>query len=365
MVRPRRRRAAAAAAAAVTSKLESHQHHDDDDDDDDEEDDYEFVPGQEENEDEEVAQDGEQNNKKGILEGHLYFDTKTKILHYQGGCFHLQSDAQNDDTKFWNPLLDDPPPASQTAATTTTDILGGKMVGTLSPDGTAENASKERIFDVVWTIEYASAVKQAAAKKASDDDEGDGKPSAKPAAGKESASNVLYQMKATEIDATANVLLELQGGFHPSQEMKKLNSNGISTVTLHTQLTVKLNESAVSSSVPVAAAAAAAAPAKNDVYSGYSDDDDDDDDDYQGDDGAEEEDADEGMGYDELIALHEEAGLNVEDVKRRYQSNNKNNDTGGDDDDEEEEGDGKRSAKKFKSAPQNDGDGDSDDDVGF
>jgi hypothetical protein len=364
MVFPRKRRAQAKSAYDDNDdEEESHDvaYEDEDEDDDDEDD---FVPEDDEDE-EDSGGDGDE-SAKGVLEGHLYFDEEEEVLHYQGDSFHLSTHVNGNDAKegeeskspsVWNPLRD-PPPSSNTATY--------RMQGTIQPPGFSNEGDDDkatskfplRLFDVTWTITHDGEPLPGHHNEAScpsketcisqdadigDGEEEDGKQKASP-----KRPALFYRIVGREmVNATENVLIQFQGGFYPLPAGKsdgKAISKTTNSVPLNCQFQYALSET--NSTVAAAAAAAPVVAVASSAAASAPDDDDDDDE------------ADEGMGYDELIALHEDAGMDVEALKRRYQhTKNSSNDDADNDDD------GKPTPKKFKGAPKSDDD--DDDDVGF
>lgn len=309
------------------------------DDDDDDEEEGDFVPGQDDDDDldgfepEDDDDDDEDDNVAGILEGTLHYDEDKDVLHYQGDTFHLSAEmgcgkkkSADDNQLIWNPLRDPPLSGNNKEATYQ---MKGTMSGTSGSKEDKDDEEKdtkpaERIFNVTWTIRSEGAPVMGKSIGEDDDDEEDGKQKASP-----KRPALFYNLVGKEVvKKTDNVLIQFEGGFYPP------SSKTANKVPLNCQIQYVIPEtraSVAAAAVPIVAVATAAAASAND------DDDDE---------------ADEGMGYDELIALHEDANVNVEELKRRYQGGSTDN---GDDE-------GKPSAaKKLKPAPKDD----SDDDVGF
>ncbi|CAB9506306.1 expressed unknown protein [Seminavis robusta] len=360
MVSPRKRRAKAKSAPVEEKEDVPFEPDDDEEEEDD------FIPGQDDDDDD-VGDEEEEDDVAGILEGHLYYDDKDETLHYQGDSFHLSTRLNNNKDEIWNPLCD-PPPSSNMATY--------QMKGTIQPPGHSNSSSKDetpsklplRIFDVTWTIQHDGAPLPGHEKKNcpgktcfsedddSDDDDEEEEDGKKQKATPHKRPALFYGVVGREVASTAeNVLITFQGGFYPlptsqkgkkeeEEEEKPAAADKTNSVPLNCQFQYVLADTTTAATTTTTAAASPAAAAKAPpaaAAAAKAPDDEDDDDE-----------ADEAMGYDELIALHEDAGMNVEDLKRRYQQKNKNND----DDDEP-------SNKKFKAAPKDDDD--DDDDVGF
>jgi len=281
------------------------------DNDDDEEDD--FVPDADDDEDDE-----DENNDDGeddedalpLLEGSLTLDDDQK-LRYQGSGFRLVSV----DPVPWNLLDASVQPVKETltlAMVGPCDVVlaaeEGDAAGDNTSSGSGARKATPRQLQVTWTAvtdpsnldgshnsngAVASKPKAAGLKKSDDSDEDDQKK-----ASSSSTKYLFYQIYGREIADSGpqqqqQRRLEFRGGYHPATTRSK---DGGWTVGLLAQ--VRLFQPAAPV-VAAPAAAAAAAPAD-------SDDDDNLDD-------AEEA----GVDYNELIALHEDAGLSVEALMRK------------------------------------------------
>lgn len=159
---------------------------------------------------------------------------------------------------------------------------------------------------------------EAVGKKGHDEEEDGKKPAASPS---KQASNSLYSVFGKGRDSSG--AFEFYGQLDPS------------TAEHHT-MKLECQKKSVSAAPAAAAAAAAPPPADDD----------------------DEDDADEGMGYDELIALHEDAGMSVEDLRKRYQSGG-----AADSNDDEDADDAKPAAKRPR--PQEESDDGDDEEYGF
>jgi len=283
------------------------------DDDDDEEDD--FVPGA----DDEEEDEDEEAEVLPILDGHLSLDEDQKLM-YQGEGFRLVSTEKVP----WN-LLDSAvvkPPHE----TVSLEMVGPCDVVALNAGAAPESSAPQkkatpRTMRVAWTVADDPSgsfivASKANLKSSSDDDNDHDEADGKKASSSEKRPALLYQVYGQEVESSSssNARLEFRGGYHPS-------TGGTAPVNLVTQVRVVQQ-----ATTPPVAAAAAAAAAPN----GNSEDEDGDDDAAA-------------VDYDELIALHEDAGLSVDALRKRYR------------DEPEDE-----PKKKGKSTPEDD-----DDDVEF
>lgn len=267
---------------------EEEEEEDDDDDDDDD-----FAGLEEEGDEDEEHDDP----RVFILDGKLFI--KDQHLHFQGPTFHFVSK----ESPSWN-FLDDNSTAiaSSTASSTITsttnkntstqDIMTLHMMGPCDVMSTSSH-SKPTPRQMLLRVEKQQPVGK------SEDGEG-------PA--------FYYQVQAEQIDVQADGgdRLEFQGKLYP----------GSDNLVCQARL---VQPSAV------ATMAAAAAPTKEDE-----------------DDALEDEDLD----VNELIALHEDAGMSVDDLRKRYRQSSGTEDINGD------------QGKRAKMAPPQDDDED-DDDYGF
>lgn len=312
----------------------------DDDDDDDDEDD--FVPGVEEEEDDD--EDESDNANIAILDGTLSLDADHKLL-YQGDGFQLTSveALTNDHAQL---LLAGTPSQQQDgdakqsskifSLPSTSIILHGTCDLPVDSKTAAAKKPTFRKIQVTWTQQKPTGngdkqlpLKTAALKSTGEDDEDDGK---KPSS--TNNSSVYYQVYGRQEDDPnhhPSELLEFRGEYHPQG-----GSNGVNLVCqaryVPSSTTTTATTSAMAKSAPMAVAAARSSNGS-----------DDDDDDY--------DDPDEGVEMDELIALHEDAGLSVDAIMRKRYNENEN------------DASAKPAAKKGKTSA--DEDDDDDDEYGF
>jgi hypothetical protein len=292
-----------------------------DDDDDDEED---FQPGDDDDDEDE----DDSSKVVPLLDGTLSLDEEQK-LHYKGDGFHLQSVT----AVQWNLLDKAVKPESDSY---TLEMVGSCDVldyDTNEGDRTTSNSRKPtpRTVQVTWTVAPNTLSSSAAAsngksrtKKSADDekDEDDGK-----------MPSVFYLIHGREMNGMNR--LEFKGGYLPTDGK---------------QLKLLTEIRTVSQTQPQPAAAAAA----------HIDNDDDDDNINDID--------DDGVDCDELIALHEDAGLSVDALRKRYRNTAT---TANSNDGDDEEATTAVSSKKRKGKPtpaaeeEEEEQGDDDDDIAF
>jgi len=279
---------------------EEHDFQDEEEDDDE----ADFVPGMDEEDDD------EDDDAFPMLDGNLFLDEDQKI-HYKGHGFHLTSDQ----VVPWN-LLDSKVKPKEQAC----HLI---MNGPCDLESTGKGKPTPRKIEVTWTLEDSSSlnggenqkITALSRKKGDESDEKNG--------GK--MPTTYYRVFGQQIDAPEGDIIEFKGGYHPT-DGKKLGL---------------LCQARMTTSSNVAAGVAAARPAAA-VASARTDKDDEDEDDLN--------EADGQVDYDELIALHEDAGLSVDALRKRYRGPTEGAD---------------ESPPKKKAASKEDDDDDDDDDYGF
>jgi hypothetical protein len=251
---------------------------DDDDDEDDEDDEDDFHPGDDEEEEEEHVE------PSTFLEGILSIDPEQK-LHFKGDRFHLQSTA----AVPWN-LLDQSIKPKENSIVF--DMTGPCDVALLNQneangDADAESSKKPtpRNLKVTVTVADSSDQTNGTSKrlKSSGDDDDEKRP-----------ASILYHLHAIEVIGEGTPSLEFQCSFHPLQ-----------TTELSVQWQVRIAQPTSAAAAAVAAPVAAAAARSTLAGYGYDDDD-------------EDVEEDEAIDHNELIALHEDAGLSVDALRKRY-----------------------------------------------
>jgi hypothetical protein len=332
----------------------------DDDDDDDEdhyhdgdsdEDEAEFVPGA-------LDEDDDDDTVVPLLDGHLFMD-KDEKLHFQGQGFHLTAAKP----PLWNLLsrLEKPKETMHTV----------RMEGSCDVEIPANGNQTHRNFDVTWT----ASEKEPSSPGKTNGEGGvvhvpsPGSSSSLPVAGlkqdhngdadeKQNGSNhdgddegrklppfyyTVYghQTQTLALDDSlssggAGDIMEFQGGYYPGNG-KRLPL--VCRVRMVASKPASASASAGAAGAASKPAAAAAAAHRVD------DDDEDEDEDY--------DDADDEVDYEELIALHEDAGLPVDALRKRYHSGAAI---------EEQEDNGKKKAKPTLKSGDDD---DDDSDYGF
>lgn len=297
---------------------------DDDVDDDDEEDD--FNPGDEDDDDDdEEDYEGEKDETiedVSCLEGTLSLDSEER-LHFQGTGFHLQSS----EAVPWNVLDKRVKPLKDSFSLVMQGPCDVLLKNSEKNDEGADDAPRKkatpRQLRVTFTVadpnnpsrtfsETQRTIEQAKRTRTNDgnqnDDEDD---NAK-------RPSLVYQWYAREV-ITSSQGMECIGEFAPFSS----HNNGKDLLNVQWQVRMMIPEEASmssttpSSSVQTPTAAAASSGRRSSSRRGKEsafDDDDDDDDNIQDAD-------DDGVDYDELIALHEDAGLSVDAVlRKRYRT---------------------------------------------
>lgn len=226
-------------------------------DDDEEEDEADFVPG--------VDEEDEEEEVLPLMDGQLTLDEDSRVQ-YKGRGFNLTSVQP----AGWN-LLDSAVKPLEKSVTL-------EMHGTADVPISSGKPTPRKV-SVTWSVQ--DRPDGAMAGKSSNDDD-DAK-----------APSVYYQVSGRQMDVDSGDSLEFQGGYHPTRAP---SSAGVSLVCQ-----VRMISSKASSITAAKLPGAAAAPNV-----------DEDDDDDEGDDDVD---------HDELIALHEDANMSVEALRKRYQSN--------------------------------------------
>ena len=282
-------------------------YHDDDNDDDEEdeeEDEAEFVPGQEDDEEDEEEEEEEIH----VLDGTLTMekdDSSPKIC-YHGQGFHFVTT----ESVAWN-LLDRTVQPPEEISCTTLEMTEECDIEPRSSNNSKDNnkATTPRRIQVTWTkhdgpMPPPPLALQSHHHRHDEQQNGDQKRPAQRTFsnhneddddGKQPSFH--YQVYGRQVDAedsnnNGGEILEFKGCYHPG--------DGKSVALLCQARMITVSKPATA----VAAATAAAA--------GHKDEGEDDDD---------EDDADENVDYDELIALHEDAGLSVDALRKRYRDN--------------------------------------------
>lgn len=249
----------------------------DDGDDDDDDDEVDFEPDDDADDEEHEAVAASTAAETHFLDGTLRLDCECK-LHYKGKGFHLQSVKKID----WN-MLD------RIVKPKATDDLSLEMVGHFDIPDDAEKSDRKptpRKLKVAWTVTEPSVDGKTAILKNGRGEDGDGK-----------MPSWFYQVYGCEMsDTRGTARLEFKGGYHPT------DGNEVSLLCEFRMIKEPVADSAAMPPTAMAAAAAAGAAGG----------DSEDEDDYS-------DDAEDEVDYDELIALHEDAGLSVEALRKRYQ----------------------------------------------
>jgi hypothetical protein len=312
---------------------EDEDHYDDDDSEDDDE--AEFVPGA-------LDEDDDDDTVVPLLDGHLFTDKDDK-LHFQGQGFHLTALKP----PSWNLLnrLEKPKETMYTV----------RMEGSCDVEIPASGNQTHRNFDVTWTAsekEPSSPGKSngegvvhvsspslpvAGLKQDNGDEKQNGHGGGDDDDKGQKLPPIYYTVYGHQIitldsagNGSAGEIMEFQGGYYPGNG-KRLPL--VCRVRMVASKPASASASAAAASKPAAAAAA---------HRVDDDDEDDEDEDY--------DDADDEVDYEELIALHEDAGLPVDALRKRYHSGAAV---------QEQEDNGK---KKAKPTPKSTGDDDDDDD---
>ena len=324
--------------------------------DEESEDEDDFVPDEEDHHIQDDEDDGD-DAIVPLLDGKLFVDDSL-CLHYQGDGFHLSSSAPPP----WNLLGPLPNDKTTSAPGTRMELL---MTGPCDFESAADAKATPRKMKVTWTAVTTDddvdpllheLVRRQSTKLLShhhhhqstgpsippDQEDGkvtDGKVPPPPAVEAEEKEDtkasghqpVVYRVMGQQIDTHGGDTMEFMGVYYLPNKVVEENA-------LTCQVRI-LPATPVVATTPVAAASAARIATEED---------DDEDEDYA------EDDYEEGVDYNELIALHEDAGLSVDALQKRYRGR----------DDAEEEEEGKPPAKMSKKPPPP-ADDDDDDDYGF
>jgi hypothetical protein len=232
-------------------------------DDEDEEEEDEFVPGYDDDDEEDGA-------IVPLLDGILSLDQEN-MLHYRGDGFHLVSTKPIDS----NLLSSATKPAN--------NVYAFVMEGPCDIESVSGTPT-HRTMDMTWSVQDSreAFLSPSQGKRAKQDDDEEEENKKAPAR--------FYSVYGKQADGGKGESLELQGGFSPTAQGNDINLVcQVRIVSTHPQ-------TAVAAATPVAAAR---------VDNEVEDDDDE---------------ADDGVDYDELIALHEDAGLSVEELRRKYRT---------------------------------------------
>jgi hypothetical protein len=273
-----------------------------DDDDDDEED---FHPGVDDDDFEDEDYDDEDNEEGGdflYMEGFLSYDNEQRI-HFRGNCFHLQSS----EPAPWNIIDKKIKPQN--------DSLVIEMAGpcdVFDEESSVRKSTPRKIL-VSFTIADPTSDDLRFLNATADEDESEKKPSS------------IIQVFGSEIENPGQTF-EFKGIFAPIPDGKE--------VKLVCQ--VRMVNAILA---PVASAVAGVASAKRTADDENIDDVDED-----------------GVDYNELIALHEESKLSVDALRKRYREQGQS---------QEFANGGARNTKKPHKDKTIYGDDDDDDDVEF
>lgn len=268
----------------------------------DEEDEDEFVPGGGDDDDGDDGDDAS-STVVPLLDGHLFYGAK-HALHYQGEGFHLSAS----DPVPWNFLDSKVKPRSNEFELIMSGPCDFETAGAKATPRTMKVT-----FSVLTGFQNSalesngiSRKKRAAPPSPSADVthvEPDGKQ--RESAQDSKAPSLYYRVCGRQVDSHGGDLMEFMGGFHPPS-----NNDDEGRVGLVCQVRMIVSDpTKIEHKPPPAAAAAAVAAAAAARV------DQEDEDEISGDEG----DADEDVSYNELIALHEDAGMSVADLKRRFQ----------------------------------------------
>jgi hypothetical protein len=292
--------------------------------DEDDDDEIDFVPGAEEDDDD------DEDEALLLLDGELSLDSNQK-LRYRGEGFRLESSLPIP----WN-VLDIRAAQSFKGSATQNRTLEFVMMGPcdLHP---SQGKPTPRTMQVTLTLQDANS--SVSILNGKGEIVGTQKGNEEEGLTPESkAPSVSYNIYGIQQDANGGDLLEFQGAFAPVS----IDSNVDNGTSIALVCRVRLLPPA-----PAAVTTAATSPAAA-VGSTAKDSSDEDFDD-----------ADDEVDYDELIALHEDAGLSVDDLRKRYHEGD-----GGTTTTESPSKRSRQPAAQFSSSqPENDDD--DDDDFGF
>ena len=276
-------------------------------DDDDEDDEDDFVPGVEEEDDDDDAS----STVVPLLDGILYYGAQ-HALHYQGEGFHLASSEaapwdildskvkpKADQCEF---IMTGPCDFETAGAKATPRKL--KVTFTVSEPPTNANATSTNGNHLDSPISRSSTQGKSTESPSIQGGDDDGKHDSK-------AGGVYYKVFGSQIESNGGDLMEFLGGYYPSSTKDKkvgllCQARMIPASSVSAKPAAAMGGASAAAASPAVAAAAAAAPSSAAARI----DDEDDDDEY--------EEADEDVDYNELIALHQDAGMSVDEIKKRY-----------------------------------------------
>lgn len=288
---------------------------DDDDDDEEEEDEGDFVPGADDDDeldDDFVDEDDDEEEDDGdspILQGHLYLDEGNAIVYEDvkddSKLFCLTSSSPVPDSS-WSPAAPTLKPTELKGFikdrnhTLTMEISISKLDPSAAIDPLEQRFLDSQAEGQAQILADGDNGKQRARAKAGDEDdeEEDAKSPAASSDGKKKAAGgdifVLTGKQQVSADNKSGVTHTLRGLFRAPKEGNVSRLFIIAAI----QTTQAVAAAASSPAKPHPPAAAAARKR------GRGDDD--------------EDDGDDGVGYQELIDLHDDAGLSTEELRRRY-----------------------------------------------
>ena len=310
------------------------------DDDDDEEDDF-HPGGDDDDDDDDEEYDDEEDDNDGdrdvsYLDGVLSYDVEGQNIRYKGQGFHLESI----EPVAYN-ILDkaNKPPVDNTLQTT---MMGPCDVVTAANSSSGRKPTPRKI-QVTFIVADPKNGDGIGYNHNDDDDEDEKKPS------------VYYQVYGTEIDSP-EYGIDFKGGFAPisvgttnNNEIRLLCQVRMRNPNQNAKPASTTTTTTIDATTTTAAAAVAVGKRRN-----YENDDDDDDN----------IDVDEdGIDHSELIALHEEAQLSTEALKKRYRGPSIDDTTN--DDDRDNDKLNQKSSDRINSIKKSKTDDDDDDDIEF
>jgi hypothetical protein len=300
------------------------------DDDDDEEDD--FHPGGDDDDDDDEEYDDEEDDNEddtdvSYLDGALTYDVEGQKIHYKGHGFHLESDPVT-----LNILDKACKPPSDNKLTTT--MIGPCDTITAESSGRKPTPRKIKVTFMIAEPNGEGILLKKMKGDEEDNDEGEKKPS------------VYYQVYGSEIDNPEHGI-EFKGGFAP------IFGGGTTEIRLLCQVRMS-NPTSKQTSLATTATTTNTTTAAVAVGKGRN---------YENDDNIDDVDED-GIDHNELIALHEEAQLSTEALKKRYRGPSID-DTNGDGNNDEQLLKTKMYAGNSKKKYKSNDDEDDDDDIEF
>ena len=309
----------------MASDMEDEEFDDDEDDEEEEEEEEDFFPGGDEDDDSDDDEDDDDDDEDYTVLGIWSLDEELKIV-FQGDGFCLVST----EPVPWNLLDPDTRPARERVTLTLVGPCDFFAAGDRDRSSSAGTATARkptpRTMEVTWTVAEPSQAwmakvatmdrKQDGADGDAADDDDVKKPAvASPVKGKRKADDddndddndsdtkqgppLYYHVHGSEITEKNRLRHTFVGIYNPRpyDQPDKINPTGIG---MHTRVRLTME---TATAAPTAAASPAAAAARM----GGNRDDDEDDDETEG-----------AVDYDELIALHEDAGLSVDTLRKRY-----------------------------------------------